>query len=116
MMGSASQSEWAEQIKPPVNSEFDRVAKAFQSAASNQTGQDRVDTLAIIAILDEKRVKVMGKDQAGYFIRELAGTERLGAPDYRRRSPVYREIKDQRAARRQTTIAANSTSQRLRVS
>jgi hypothetical protein len=115
MTGTTSQIEWAEQIKPQVNSEFDRVAKAFQSAASNQTEQVRMDTWAIIAILEEKRVEVMGKDQAGYFIRdwrELNGQVRQMIAE----DPRYREIKDQRAARRQTTSAANPTSQRLRAS
>jgi hypothetical protein len=70
MTGTASQIEWAEQIKPHVNAEFDRVSKAFQAAASKQSEQDRMDTRVIIAILEEKRVEVMGNDQAGYFIRD----------------------------------------------
>jgi len=70
MTGTASQIEWAEQIRPQVNAEFDRVAKAFQGAASNQTEEDRADTRAIIAILEEKRVEVMEQNQAGYFIRD----------------------------------------------
>ena len=70
MTGTASQIEWAEQIRPRVNAEFDRVAKAFQAAASNQAEQDRADTNTIIAILEEKRVEVMQQNQAGYFIRD----------------------------------------------
>ena len=70
MTGTPSQIEWAEQIKPRVNAEFDRVARAFQGAARNQEEPDRISTLAIVAILEEKRSEVMAKDQAGYFIRE----------------------------------------------
>ena len=70
MTGTASQIEWAEQIRPRVNAEFDRVAKAFQAVANRQGGEDRTDTRAIIAILEEKRAEVMAKDQAGYFIRD----------------------------------------------
>jgi hypothetical protein len=70
MTGTASQIEWAEQIRPRVNAEFDRVANAFQVAAGTQAAQVRLDTQAIIAILEEKRVEVMAKDQAGYFIRD----------------------------------------------
>lgn len=70
MTGSLSQIEWAEQIKPLVRAEFDRVAKAIRSAASSQAEQDRMDTSAILAILEEKRDEVMANDRAGYFIRE----------------------------------------------
>ena len=70
MTGTASQIEWAEQIKPRVSAEFDRVSKALTAAASNQGELVRTDTEAVIAILEEKRAEVMAKDQAGYFIRE----------------------------------------------
>ena len=70
MTGTPSQIEWAEQIKPRVNAEFDRVAKAFAAVAGNQEEQARADTEAVIAILEEKRAEVMARDQAGYFIRD----------------------------------------------
>jgi hypothetical protein len=70
MTGTASQIEWAEQIRPRVDAEFDRIAKAFQAVADRQSGEDRTDTRAIVAILEEKRAEVMAKDQAGYFIRD----------------------------------------------
>ena len=70
MTGTPSQIEWANQIKPRVNAEFDRVSKALKGAASKQAEHNRLDTLAVIAILEEKRVEVMAKDQAGYFIRD----------------------------------------------
>jgi hypothetical protein len=70
MTGTASQIEWAEQIRPRVNAEFNRVAKAFQAVADRQGDEDRTDTRAIVAILEEKRAEVMAKDQAGYFIRD----------------------------------------------
>ncbi len=79
MTGTANQLEWAEQIKVGVNADFDRVSKALASAAGRQSEPDRADTLAVIAILEEKRAEVMRNDQAGYFIRnwqELSGQVR----------------------------------------
>ena len=69
LVGTSSQIEWAELIKPRVNAEFDRVANAFAAAASKQQPSERADTYAVIAILEEKRAEEMAKDQAGYFIR-----------------------------------------------
>ncbi len=92
MTGTANQVEWAEQIKIRVSADFDRVARALASAASRQTEEDRVDTLAVIAILEEKRAAVMGKDEAGYFIhdwQELSDqVRRMIAQD-----PRYKRIK-----------------------
>lgn len=70
MTGTASQIEWAEQIRPLVNAEFDRVASAFAAAACHQPEPDQTETRAVIAILEEKRVEVMAEDRAGYFIRD----------------------------------------------
>ena len=70
MTGTANQLEWAEQIKVDVNADFDRVSKALASAAGKQSEPDRTDTLAVIAILEEKRAEVMRNDQASYFIRD----------------------------------------------
>ena len=70
MIGTANQVDWAERIKRQVNEEFDRVSKALKSAASKQAEQKRMETLSVIAILEEKWVEVMAKDHAGYFIRE----------------------------------------------
>lgn len=99
MTGSVSQVEWAEQIKLKVNAEFDRVAKAFKAVAGKQAEQDRMDTQAVIAILEEKRVEVMANDRAGYFIhdwQELSDQVRqMIAQDSR-----YQAIKANRAARR----------------
>jgi hypothetical protein len=53
-----------------VEGEFQRVANAFLATADGQTEQDRADTLAVIGILEEKRVETMANDRAGYFIRE----------------------------------------------
>jgi len=99
MTGTMSQVEWAEQIKPRVGAEFDRVAKAFKAAASKQSAQDRIDTQATIAILEEKRAEVMAKDQAGYFIREWQElndqVRQMIGQDSR-----YQAIKANKAARR----------------
>src|SRR5260370_40504425 len=73
LSGTPNQIEWAEQIKPRVGAEFDRVAKALTAAAGNQGEQARTDTRAAIAILEEKRAEVMAKEQAGYFIRNRQG-------------------------------------------
>jgi hypothetical protein len=85
-----------------VNAEFDRVRKAFQTTASNQKEEDRTDTLAVIDILEEKRLEVMAKNQAGYFIRdwqELTDQVRkMISQDSR-----YQDIKARKAARRANT-------------
>jgi hypothetical protein len=70
MTGTANQVDWAEQIKVQVSAEFDRVAGALASAAGKQTEEDRHDTLAVIAILEQKRAEVMAQDEAGYFIHD----------------------------------------------
>ena len=68
--GTRSQIEWAEQIKPRVAAEFDRVASAFRQAAAAQNEQARSHTEAILAILEEKKAEVLLNDSAGYFIRD----------------------------------------------
>ena len=65
MTGTASQIQWAEQIRPRVDAEFNRVASAFQSAASRQNPLVRDETLAVISILEEKRAEVLANDRAG---------------------------------------------------
>lgn len=70
MTGTPSQIEWAEQIKRQVNAEFDRVANAFKKSADGQSKQDQLDIDAIIAILEQKRIEVMARTEAGYFIRD----------------------------------------------
>jgi hypothetical protein len=51
------------QIKPLVNTEFDRVASALKTAAGAQVKE-------ILVILEEKRAEVMANTHAGYFIRD----------------------------------------------
>jgi len=70
MIGTANQVDWAERIRGQVSEEFDRVAKALESAMSRQSEPKRGETLTTIAILEDKRGEVMAQDQAGYFIRE----------------------------------------------
>jgi hypothetical protein len=70
MIGTANQVDWAEWIKRQVNGEFGRVSKALKSAACQQAEQKRMETLSLIAILEEKWAEVMAKDHAGYFIHE----------------------------------------------
>ena len=68
--GTVNQIAWAEQIRTQVNAEFDRVAKALELAAGKQSSHNRVNTTAMIAILEEKRAEVMAHEQAGYFIHD----------------------------------------------
>jgi hypothetical protein len=53
-----------------VNAEFDRVITALEAAATKQSGQDRMNTQPIIAIVEEKRTEVMAHQDAGYFIHD----------------------------------------------
>ena len=99
MTGTVNQIEWAVQIKERVRAEFDRVAKALQSVAGEQAEPDRVDTQAIIAILEEKRAEVMARTQAGYFIhdwQELSDQVRRMIV----RDPRYLAIKSSKTTRR----------------
>jgi hypothetical protein len=70
LTGTVNQIEWAKQIKTQVNAEFDRVKTALEAAAVRQSGQDRMDTQAVIAILQDKRAEVMAHQEAGYFIHD----------------------------------------------
>ena len=98
MTGTVNQVDWAEQIKARVSAEFDRVANALESAASKQAEPDRMNTQAMLGILEEKRAEVMAKDQAGYFIhdwQELRDQVRqMIVQDSR-----YQALKTKRAAR-----------------
>ena len=70
LTGTVNQIEWAKQIKPQVNAEFDRVKTALEAAAAKQSGQRQMDTQAMIAILEDKRAEVMAHREAGYFIHD----------------------------------------------
>lgn len=98
MIGTVNQVDWAEQIKARVDTEFQRVAKALESAASKQAEQKRLETLSVIAILEEKWAEVMAKDQAGYFIHEWQElrdqVRQMITPDCR-----YQAIRANRVAR-----------------
>ena len=69
LIGTDSQVEWAIRIRHQIHQEFDRVAAAFRVVADRQMGRRRAETVAIIAILEEKRLEVVGNREAGYFIR-----------------------------------------------
>ena len=70
MTGSVDQIEWAERIRTQVNGEFDRVLNALQVAALKQSEQDRLDTYAMMLILEEKRGETLSNERAGYFIHD----------------------------------------------
>ena len=99
LTGTPSQIEWAEQIRPRVDAEFGRVENAFRRVAAKQPEHARLETLAILAVLEEKRLEVLANLEAGYFIRywqELGGQVRqIIAKD-----PRYQAIKSGRSARR----------------
>jgi hypothetical protein len=69
LTGTPSQIEWAVGIRNNVSAEFNRVADAFRTVSSKQSTSDRLDTQAVIAILDEKRAEVLAHAEAGYFIK-----------------------------------------------
>jgi hypothetical protein len=103
LTGTPSQIEWAEQIRPTVAREFDRVAKVFEAQARIQTGQKQAETRTILAILEQKRAETMSIAFAGYFIREWQELN-----DQVRqmivKDPRYQAIIDQRTARRRAAI------------
>jgi hypothetical protein len=68
--GTASQIEWADQIRPRVAAEFERVASALRVAAEARTEADRAYTDGVLEILEEKRGEVLAREEAGYYIRE----------------------------------------------
>lgn len=70
LTGTVNQIEWAERIRMQVDAEFDRVARVLKVAAGKQSPRNRIDTHAMIAILEEKRIEVMSNPKAGYFIHD----------------------------------------------
>jgi cell division FtsZ-interacting protein ZapD len=99
LTGTPNQVEWAEQIRSTVSREFDRVAAAFQSRIDRQTVPQQAETRAVIAILERKRTETMANTQAGYFIRDWRElSDQVRQMIFQ--DPRYREIEDQRAARR----------------
>jgi len=68
--GAAHEIEWALRIRAQVNAEFDRVARVLERTATQRSGQKRLDTYGMIAILEEKRAEVMSNQDAGYFIQD----------------------------------------------
>lgn len=95
--------EWAEQIRPGVIGEFDRVAKVFQAQLRMQAGEKQSETRTILEILEQKRAETLSIRSAGYYIREWQElsdqVRQMIAKD-----PRYQTVKDQRAARRRTAF------------
>ena len=92
LTGSVNQIEWAERIRAQVNGEFDRVSKALQAAALKQSDQDRLDTYAMMLILEEKRARSPVEREGRLFHSRLAGTARPGSEDDHERCR-YKAIK-----------------------
>lgn len=98
MTGTDSQIQWAVQIRPRVDAEFQRVAAAFRTIGLLQSPADRTDTDSILAILEELRAEVLAHTHAGYYIRdwqELNDQVRMMIF----RDPRYQAIKAVKAAR-----------------
>ena len=97
--GTPSQIEWAVQIKPRVDAEFTRVARAFAEAATRQPEATRPDTLQLIALVEKNRAAVMEREDAGYFIKEW---QELGDQVRQMifREPAFAAIRDRREARK----------------
>ena len=70
MTGTENQILWARQIRTRVDAEFDRVAAVLRVAAGRQSSHNRINTEAMIGILEEKRAEVMANPKAGYFIHD----------------------------------------------
>jgi hypothetical protein len=70
LSGTAHEVEWALRIRAQVNAEFDRVARVLERTATHRSGQKRLDTYGMIAILEEKRAEVMSNQDAAYFIHD----------------------------------------------
>jgi hypothetical protein len=70
LSGSPGQVEWAERIRVLVSDEFDRVEAAFRAIAARQEPGKRAGTEAILGILEDKRHEVLGRTEAGYFIKD----------------------------------------------
>ncbi len=103
LSGTPSQIEWAIGIRTRVGAEFNRVADAFNAVFSKQSADDRLDTQAVVAILDEKRAEVLAHAEAGYFIKhwqELNDQVR----QLIRKDPRYQSIKLAKAERNSETL------------
>ena len=99
LSGSPGQIEWAERIRLQVTAEFDRVAASFRMVADRQSGEVRTDTETILAILEDKRIEVLGIASAGYFIREWQEiSDQVRQMIFH--DPRYRAIKTNRTRRR----------------
>jgi hypothetical protein len=103
-VGTPSQIEWAEQIRPRVGAEFDRVAATLEAVASRQSAQDRSDTSTLIAILQEKRAEVIARHEAGYFIKNWQEITNQ-VQNLVRDDPRFGAIRQAKAGRGKTDVA-----------
>lgn len=70
LTGTPSEIESAERIRTGVGDEFDRVAEELLLSSGKRAERDRTDTRAMIAILEEERLEVLRRTEAGYFIKD----------------------------------------------
>ena len=64
------------QEESSYKNEVSMLRAALEAAASKQSDRRKADTLAMIAILEDKRVAVMANEQTGYFVPRVAGISR----------------------------------------
>ncbi len=96
---------WVRQLRIRINSEFDDVAAALQLVASRQQSKRRLETEAIVAILEDKRLEVMAMADKPELLYEW---HHVG--DQVRRllfeDPRYKKIRLSRGTSRQRAKAA----------
>lgn len=104
LTGTDNQIEWAQRIRSRVAAEFDRVAALFRGIAGKQDRGTRTDTEAIVAIVEEKRLEVLGRGEAGYFIHDWQEiTDQVRQMVLR--DPRYLAIQSSRPKRRRRSAA-----------
>ena len=106
LAGTPNQIELAEQIKDRVHKEFDRVGMVLKSVAAKQMSGEQIDTLELVAILEEKRHDVMENVRAGYFIHDWQEL-RDQVREMIVKDPRHGEIMSRQAARKHAIKVEN---------
>ena len=68
LTGPASQVTWATQIRNQVSLSFDRIVTSAEAGTNRYKGLDPAETSAVLAIVEEHRAKVLGVQEAQYFL------------------------------------------------
>lgn len=92
MTGTVDQVECAERINWQVSDRFDHATASFLPIADQQDHAERADTIAIIAILEDRCAEVTIREQPGEQVRQMIIHDlRLFAPDAVRYQAINRE-------------------------